>query len=164
PPSNTSSSCPPSMFKYTTGSCPSRTRSRPALSRRARYPSEYGDPLTPARRCPPAALAARAGLGTHQPSRTSDATRVPVSPTAVLEVALLIEHGVVRQLLLAVVRERAAVAQEDRRVENAFGRIFRISDHHADAAGLRSHALECRSDLAAQTVVKQEILGRVAAQ
>ena len=82
----------------------------------------------------------------------------------VFEVALLVEHAVVRQFLLAIVGERLAIADQRRRVVDVRAGVLGVADHDADPAGFCSHALERGGDLLTQAVVKQQILGRIAAE
>ena len=51
-----------------------------------------------------------------------------------------------------------------RRVVDAVAGVLGIADHDADPARLCSHPFQRRGDLPAQAVVKQQILGRIAAQ
>ncbi len=83
---------------------------------------------------------------------------------AVLEIALLVEYRVVRQLLLAVVRERLTLSNEDRRIEDALGGVLGIADENCNPVSFRAYALDRRGDLPAQALVKQQVLRRIAAQ
>ena len=81
PPSNTSSSWPPTMFTYTTGSpCLLHARAHDVfaallISQRIRRAVDDDDQLRAG------CLAARAGFGSQTSSQISSATRMPLSST-----------------------------------------------------------------------------------
>ena len=61
PPSNTSSSCPPTRFTHTTGTPASATRWAITRSRAACLPTRNGDPLTFTTNCAPARASSLTG-------------------------------------------------------------------------------------------------------
>src|SRR5690606_866969 len=81
-----------------------------------------------------------------------------------LEVALLIEHAVIRQRALTVLRDDLPVRDQRGRVVDELALILGIAEHDADAGDVRAHALERRLDAVPEAPVKQQILRRVARQ
>ena len=81
-----------------------------------------------------------------------------------LEVALLVEHGIVRQRDLAVIREHLAVAQERGAVVDRVALVLGVADVDGDAAHRVADLRERRLDAAAQPAVQQQVLGRIAAE
>jgi hypothetical protein len=61
------------------------------------------------------------------------------------EVALLVEHAVVRQAGLAMIREDRAVAISASRIVDLRAAVLGIANDHADALRRLAHALERRA-------------------
>ena len=85
------------------------------------------------------------------------------TPSPGLEVALLVEHLVVRQPLLAVVRDAPPVAEPGRGVEDRAVRVFRIADQQVDAARGVREPRQRLVDAPAEAAVEQQVFGRIAA-
>src|ERR1700722_14426231 len=80
------------------------------------------------------------------------------------EVALLIEHFVIRQLALSVVGGDAAAGDQRGRVVNVAAAVFRIADDDGCAADLAADALKPGLEVAAKAAVEQQVLRRVSRQ
>jgi hypothetical protein len=81
-----------------------------------------------------------------------------------LEVALLVEHAVVRQGLLAVDDGRAVRPQQDGAVVDGVAVVLGIADEDGHAVQALAEALERLGDVAREAAVEQQVLGRIAAQ
>ena len=79
-----------------------------------------------------------------------------------LEVALLVEHAVVREVHLAVDRGDLAVGEHRGRVVDVVGALGE-ADECDDAARLGGEILERGADLVEEGGLEQQVLGRVAA-
>src|SRR5690606_9861901 len=78
------------------------------------------------------------------------------------KVALLVEHLVVRQLRLAMIRDQLAAVEERRGIVDFRADVFGIADDHADVPHLLPDTGEPRLDLAAEAAVKEQVLRRIA--
>ncbi len=81
-----------------------------------------------------------------------------------LEVALLVEHGVVRQRNLAVIAEDLAVADQRRAVVDRVADVLRIAEIDGDAAHAVADFRKPGLDSCTQAPMQQQILGRIAAE
>ena len=110
-PSNTSSSWPPSRLQYTTGRPTSRTRSRTTASRACCLRCSNGEALMTISSSAPCERASCAGSGSQMSSQISRPTCECHGSSrrsrlrAGFEIALLVEHAVVRQAGLAMIGE-----------------------------------------------------------
>src|SRR5262245_18638862 len=84
--------------------------------------------------------------------------------TAYLEVALLVEPLVIGKLLFAITGEHLTIADPRGSVVDTLVGVFRITRNDADTGRTRTNPLERGIHLAPQSLVKEQILGRVAAQ
>jgi hypothetical protein len=107
--------------------------------------------------CAPAAFA----------NQQADTDAVQLDDAAVLprlEIALLVEDEVVRQLLLVVVREQLAVANQRSGVVDDVIGVVGIADHHRHAIHFAAYALQRRCYLALHSFVEQQVFRRIARQ
>ncbi|MNJ67138.1 hypothetical protein D3C77_632810 [compost metagenome] len=81
-----------------------------------------------------------------------------------LEVALLVEHPVIGQLLLVVGGQQLAVGDHRRRVVALVVLQPRVADHQVDAAHFILQAAQALLDAQLHARTQQQVLGRVAAQ
>ena len=166
-PSKTSSSWPPTRFTYTTGTCASAARVASIVSR-SRMPArvvrrrvDVDDELGAAR-----------GLGDDRPGRAprvladrdADAHAADDEQRAVdgrrREVALLVEHRVVRQQVLAVDALHLAVRADRGRVGEVAAGLGEADDR-GEPAGARGQLLERLGRLGHERRLQQQVLGRV---
>ena len=80
------------------------------------------------------------------------------------EVALLVEHRVVGQLVLAVGGDHASAAQQRRGVVEGTGVRLGVADHHVDTHHLAGEPGERLLAAADEPGAQQQVLGRVAGQ
>ncbi len=117
----------------------------------------------------PSARAARAGVAlpdvlAHQQRHARALDVDQRRRLARREVALLVEHLVVRQRLLAVVGVDAAAAHQRRGVEDLAALVLRVAEHQVDRRRVAAQPLDGRLHLAPEAGVEQQVLGRIAGE
>ena len=167
-PSNTSSSWPPTSAQNATAATLSRARWTSIRSRSAPLPAWYGEAEMLTSSVAPASASSDAGgPGSQMSSQTVRPTRhvaeLEQRPAgARLEVALLVEHAVVRQEHLAVDRlhraRRPAPRTRCRRRRRAPG-SRRARRRRAPSRAIRSSAARASRE---EVLLEQQVLGRVA--